>query len=71
MVEEPSSAGQAINEMLDAGLLASVMEQVERQGLRLTGWGGFPFGTKTRYQFALLDLSSSCANLSSTMKQTC
>jgi putative transposase len=38
---EPASARQAINEMLDAGLLDPVMEQVDRDGLRLTGSGGF------------------------------
>jgi putative transposase len=38
---EPPSARQAINEMLDAGLLDPVMEQVDREGLRLTGSGGF------------------------------
>lgn len=40
-VETPPSARQAINEMLDAGLLDGVMDQVDRQGLRLTGSGGF------------------------------
>ena len=40
-VAELPSARQAINEMLDAGLLDGVMEQVDRQGLRLTGSGGF------------------------------
>jgi putative transposase len=39
--QEPPSARQAINEMLDAGLLDPVMEQVDREGLRLTGSGGF------------------------------
>jgi putative transposase len=40
-VEEPPSARQAINEMLDAGLLDPVMEHVDREGLGLTGAGGF------------------------------
>jgi putative transposase len=39
--QAPPSARQAINEMLDAGLLDPVMEQVDRDGLRLTGSGGF------------------------------
>jgi putative transposase len=39
--QEPPSARQAVNEMLDAGLLDPVMEQVDREGLRLTGSGGF------------------------------
>ena len=39
--QEPPSARQTINEMLDAGLLDPVMEQVDREGLRLTGSGGF------------------------------
>ena len=38
---EPPSARQTINEMLDAGLLDGVMDQVDREGLRLTGSGGF------------------------------
>jgi putative transposase len=39
--QEPPSARQTINEMLDAGLLDPVMEQVDREELRLTGSGGF------------------------------
>jgi hypothetical protein len=39
--ETSPSARQAINEMLDAGLLDGVMDQVDREGLRLTGSGGF------------------------------
>jgi putative transposase len=39
--QEPPSARQTINEMLDAGLLDPVMEQVDREGLRLTGSDGF------------------------------
>src|SRR5919205_897969 len=39
--QAPPSARQAINEMLDAGLLDPVMEQVDRERLRLTGSGGF------------------------------
>jgi hypothetical protein len=40
IVEEPPSARQAINEMLDAGPLDPVMEQVDREGLRTdrVGW---------------------------------
>ncbi|MDX6296102.1 MAG: hypothetical protein QOH50_5499, partial [Kribbellaceae bacterium] len=34
IVGEPPSARQAINEMLDAGLLDGVMDQVDREGLR-------------------------------------
>ncbi len=37
----PPSARQAINEMLDAGLLDEVMGEVDAGGLRLTGEGGF------------------------------
>ena len=37
----PGSARQAINEMLDAGLLDDVMDRVDAGGLRLTGEGGF------------------------------
>lgn len=40
-VEEPRSARRAINEMLEAGLLDGVMDQVDAGGLRLTGEGGF------------------------------
>jgi putative transposase len=40
-VEEPRSARQTINEMLEAGLLDGVMDQVDAGGLRLTGQGGF------------------------------
>ena len=39
--QEPPSARQTINEMLYAGLLDPVMEQVDREGLRLTGSDGF------------------------------
>jgi putative transposase len=35
-------AREAINEMLDAGLLDEVMDRVDAGGLRLTGEGGFP-----------------------------
>jgi len=38
---EPGEARQAINEMLDAGLLDEVMDRVDRDGLSLTGVGGF------------------------------
>ena len=38
---EPSSARQAINDMLDAGLLDEVMDRVDTGGLTLTGEGGF------------------------------
>ncbi len=37
----PASAREAINEMLDAGLLDEVMDRVDRDGLALTGAGGF------------------------------
>jgi putative transposase len=37
----PISAREAINEMLDAGLLDDVMDRVDAGGLRLTGEGGF------------------------------
>ena len=37
----PGSARQAINEMLDAGLLDDVMDRVDAGGLRPTGEGGF------------------------------
>jgi putative transposase len=36
-----ASAREAINEMLDAGLLDDVMDRVDAGGLRLTGEGGF------------------------------
>jgi putative transposase len=38
---EPASARQAVNEMVEAGLLDSLMERVGQDGLRLTGPGGF------------------------------
>lgn len=38
---EPRSARQAINEMLDAGLLDEVMDRVDAGELMLTGEGGF------------------------------
>ncbi len=38
---EPGSARQAINEMIDAGLLDEVMDRVDAGGLTLTGEGGF------------------------------
>ena len=37
----PATARAAINEMLDAGLLDGVMDRVDRDGLALTGAGGF------------------------------
>jgi putative transposase len=37
----PESAREAINEMLEAGLLDEVMDRVDRDGLALTGTGGF------------------------------
>ncbi len=37
----PGTAREAINEMLDAGLLDGVMDRVDRDGLALTGVGGF------------------------------
>jgi putative transposase len=37
----PPSAREAINDMLDAGLLDAVMDRVDRDGLALTGAGGF------------------------------
>ena len=37
----PDSARQAINEMLDAGLLDQLMDQVDAGELTLTGQGGF------------------------------
>jgi putative transposase len=37
----PGSAREAINEMLDAGLLDEMMDRVDAGGLRLTGEGGF------------------------------
>ncbi len=40
-VETSPSARQAINEMLDAGRLDRMMDQIDREGLRLTGSGGF------------------------------
>ena len=39
--QSPASAREAINEMLDAGLLDDVMDRVDAGGLRLTGEGGF------------------------------
>jgi putative transposase len=38
---QPGSAREAINEMLDAGLLDDVMDRVDAGGLTLTGAGGF------------------------------
>jgi putative transposase len=37
---EPGEARQAINEMLDAGLLDEVMDRVDRDGLSLMGAAG-------------------------------
>ena len=37
----PATAREAINDMLDAGLLDGVMDRVDRDGLALTGVGGF------------------------------
>jgi putative transposase len=37
----PATARAAINEMLEAGLLDGVMDRVDRDGLALTGAGGF------------------------------
>ena len=37
----PATAREAINEMLEAGLLDGVMDRVDRDGLALTGAGGF------------------------------
>ena len=38
---QPGSAREAINEMLEAGLLDEVMDRVDAGGLALTGEGGF------------------------------
>ena len=38
---EQGSAREAVNEMLDAGLLDGLMERVDSEGLALTGQGGF------------------------------
>ena len=38
---QPSSARDAVNQMLDTGLLDDVMDRVDAGGLRLTGEGGF------------------------------
>jgi putative transposase len=38
---EPASARQAVNEMVEAGLLDHLMDRVDQDGLRLTGQGGF------------------------------
>jgi len=38
---EPGSAREAVNEMLEAGLLDDVMDRVDAGGLNLTGEGGF------------------------------
>ncbi|MBV9314378.1 MAG: transposase, partial [Pseudonocardia sp.] len=38
---QPVSARETINEMLDAGLLDTLMEQIDSGGLQLTGPGGF------------------------------
>ena len=38
---EPGSARQAINEMLDAGLLDELMDRVDAGEVQLTGEGGF------------------------------
>lgn len=38
---EPSSARDAVNEMLEAGLLDGVMDKASQEGLALTGQGGF------------------------------
>src|SRR5918992_5596238 len=40
-VPSAASAREAINEMLDAGLLDDVMDRVDAGGVRLTGEGGF------------------------------
>jgi putative transposase len=37
----PATAREAINEMLEAGLLDEVMDRVDHDGLALTGVGGF------------------------------
>ncbi|MBE1608221.1 putative transposase [Actinopolymorpha pittospori] len=37
----PGSARQVVNEMVDAGLLDDLMDRVDRDGLALTGAGGF------------------------------
>jgi putative transposase len=37
----PSSAREAVNQMIDAGLLDQVMDRVDAGGLELTGEGGF------------------------------
>ena len=39
--QEPGSARETINQMLDAGLLDDVMDRVDAGGLALTGEGGF------------------------------
>jgi len=41
VVREPGSAREAINSMIDAGLLDDVMDRVDAGGLTLTGEGGF------------------------------
>jgi putative transposase len=38
---EPGSARQVVEEMVDAGLLDELMDRVDRDGLALTGAGGF------------------------------
>jgi putative transposase len=38
---EPASARQTVNEMVEAGLLEDLMDRVDRDGLALTGSGGF------------------------------
>lgn len=38
---QPSSARDAVNEMIEAGLLDGLMDTVDRGGLALTGQGGF------------------------------
>jgi putative transposase len=38
---EPGSARQVVDEMVDAGLLDDLMDRVDRDGLALTGAGGF------------------------------
>src|SRR5215212_9780101 len=40
-VSEPGSARDAVNDLIEAGLLDRLMERVDGDGLRLTGEGGF------------------------------
>src|SRR4051795_10386085 len=39
--QRPGSAREAVNRMIDAGLLDDVMDRVDAGGLELTGEGGF------------------------------